>query len=120
MVILDRSLDPAAYDHGTGFAADLADGHDLLVEMIHHNLRLEADGVFLAFDVAAQFLPRPLLIELRVVLYFFNQAVKAFHRRVGAQHIEDETLLDRLLHRVAVEWAVLDLAFGIRGQRNAE
>jgi hypothetical protein len=116
--VAERSLPFVISDPSSAIriaTADLADGHHLLVEMIHHDLRFELDGVFLAFDVAAQFLARPFFIELRVVLYFFNQAVKAFHRRVGAQHIEDETLLDRLLHRVAVEWAVLDLAFGIRG-----
>ena len=49
-----------------------------------------------------------------------DQLVIAVNRRVGLEHIEDEALLDRLLHRVAVEGPVLDLALGIWRQRLAE
>ena len=57
---------------------------------------------------------RPLGVELRVVLDLLDQLVVAVHRRVVLEHVEDEALLDRLLHRVAVEGPVLHLAVGLR------
>ena len=82
----------------------------LLVEVIHHDLGLEPDRVVVALDVAAQLLLRLLGVELRVVLDRLDQPVVAVDRRVVLEHVEDEALLDRLLHRVAVERPVLDLA----------
>ncbi len=66
------------------------------------------------------FFCRLLGVELRVVLGLLDQLVVAVHRRVALEHIEDEAFLDRLLHRVAVEGPVLDLALGVGRQRLAE
>ena len=82
----------------------------LLVEVVDHDLGLEPDRVVVALDVAAQLLLRPLRVELRVVLDRLHQPVVALDRRVVLEHVEDEALLDRLLHRVAVEGPVLRLA----------
>ena len=90
------------------------------MEVVHHDLGLEADRVVVALDIAAQLLLRLLRVELRVVLGLLDQLVVAVHRRVGLEHVEDEALLDRLLHRVAVEGPVLDLALGIGRQRLAK
>ena len=108
--VLDRSLDAAGDDHRPRLAADLAEADDLVVEVVDHDLGLQPDGMVVALDVAAELLLRPLDVELRVAFDCLDEAVVALDRRVVAQHVEDEALLDRLLHRVAVEGAVLDRA----------
>ena len=107
--VLDRPLDAAGHDHRPRLAADLVQREHLLVEVVDHDLGLEPDGVVVALDVAAQLLLRPLGVELRVALDLLDQLVVALDRRVVLQHVQDEALLDGLLHRVAVERPVLDL-----------
>ena len=103
--ILDGPLDAAGDHHRPRLAADLVQRHHLLVEMVHHDLGLEPDGVVVALDILAQLLLRPLGVELRVALDLLDQLVVAVHGRVALEHVEDEALLDGLLHRVAVERA---------------
>ena len=104
--VLDRALDPGGDDHGPRLPADLAEADHLLMEMIDHDLGFEPDRMVVALDIMAQLLLRPLGVEFGVGLDRLDQAVIALDRGVTAQHIEDEALLDRLLHRVAVEGAV--------------
>ena len=118
--VLDGPLDAARHHHRPRLSADLARRQHLLVEVVHHDLGLEPDRVVVALDIPAQLLLRLLGVELRVVLDLLDQLVVAVHRRVGLEHVEDEALLDRLLHRVAVEGPVLDLALGVGRQRLAE
>ena len=108
--VLDGPLDAAGHHHRPRLAADLVQRHHLLVEVVDHDLGLEPDRVVVALDVAAQLLLRPLGVELRVALDRLDQLVVAVDRRVVLEHVEDEAFLDRLLHRVAVERPVLDLA----------
>ena len=108
-----RSM-PLRHDHRAGLAADLVQRQHLLVEVVDHDLGLEPDRVVVALDVAAQLLLRALGVELRVVLDRLHQLVVALDRRVVLEHVEDEALLDRLLHRVAVERPVLHRAVGLR------
>ena len=68
VVILDGALDAAGDHHRPRLAADLVLGQHLLVEVIDHDLGLEADRVVVALDVPAQLLLRPLGVELRVAL----------------------------------------------------
>ena len=68
----------------------------------------------MALDEAPQLLLRLLDIELRVVLYRLGEPVVAGHRRVVRQHVQDEALLDRLLHGVAVKGVMPDGAVGLR------
>ena len=110
MEVLDRAFDPVGDHHRPRLAADLVLGQHLLVEVVHHDLGLEADRVVVALDVAPQLLLRLVDVELRVVLDRFGELVVAHHRRVVRQHVQDEALLDRLLHGVAVEGAMLDRA----------
>src|SRR6266705_2255507 len=56
-------------------------------------------------------------VEFRIGLHSFHKLVIAVDRSVVLENIEDEAFLNRLLHRVAVEWFVLYLAFRIRWQR---
>ena len=110
VVVLDRPLDAAGDHHRPGLAADLLQAHHLLVEVVDHDLGLQPDRVVVALDVLAQLLLGPLGVELRVVFDRLDQLVVARDRRVALQHIQDEPLLDGLLHRVAVEGPVLGLA----------
>jgi hypothetical protein len=118
--VLDSPLDAAADDHRPRLSADLSGRHHLLVEVVDHDLGLEPDGVLVAFDIAAQFLLRIAGVELRVVRALLDQLVVAVHRRVGLEHVEDEALLDRLLHGVAVERPMPDPACGVGRQRLTE
>ena len=65
-------------------------------------------------DEAPQLLLRLLDVELRVVLHRLGKPVVAGHRRVVRQHVQDEPLLDCLLHGVAVEGVVPDRAAWLR------
>ena len=114
VVVLDGPLDAAGDHHGPRLPADLLQRQDLLVEVVDHDLGLEPDGVVVALDVAAQLLRSPLGVELGVALHLLDQPVVALHRRVVPQHVQDEALLDRLLHGVAVEGTVLDGAVRLR------
>ena len=69
----------------------------------------------LLLDVAPQLFGRALGVEFRVGLDRLDEPVVAVDRRVVAQHVQDETFLDRLLHRVAVERPVLDLVAFVNG-----
>ena len=106
---------------GPRLPADLLQAGHLLVEVVHHDLGLEADGLVVVLDVAPQLLPGPLGVELRVALHRLDQLVVAVHRRVVRQHVDDEALLDRLLHGVGVEGHVPDLlAFGNGGAEDLQ
>ena len=87
---------------------------DLLVEVVDHDLGLQPDGVLVALDVVAQLLAGALGVELRIGLDGLDQLVVAGDRGVVAQDVEDEALLDGLLHGVAVEGQVADRAVGLR------
>ena len=115
--VLDRALDPGGDHHRPRFSADLVLRQNLLVEVVHHDLGLEADRVVVTLDIAAQLLLRLVDVELRVVLDRLGELVVARHRRVVREHVQDEAFLDRLLHGVAVEGAVPDRAVGLRVRR---
>ena len=112
--ILDGPLDTVSDDHGPGLTTDLAVADYLGVEVVHHDLGLFADGVLVGFHIAAQLFLGFLGVEERIILNSLGQAVIALHWGIVLQHIEDETLLDCLLHRVAVERVVLHRAVGLR------
>ena len=112
--VLDRAFDAAGHHHGAGLAADSVPDQHLVVEMVHHDLRLEADGVVVPFHEAPQLALCLLGVKLRVVLNRLGQPVVAGHRRVVGQNVHDEPLLDGLLHRVAVERTVLHGAVRLR------
>ncbi len=112
--VLDRALDAAGHHHCARLAADQVPRQHLFVEVVDHDLGLEPDGVVVAFDVATQLLLRPPGVELRVALDLPDELVVAVDWRVVLEHVQDEALLDRLLHRVAVERPVLHRAVGLR------
>ena len=113
--ILDRPLDAAGHHHRPRLTADLVLADHLFQEVIHHDLGLVADGLAMALHIAAQFLARLLHVELRVAFDGLGKPVIAFHRRVVLEHVEDEALLNRLLHGVAVKRAVLHLVARLVG-----
>ena len=69
-------------NHGPRFTADLALRKHLLMEVIHHDFGLEANGVIMAFNEAPEFLPGLVRVELRVVFDGFGELVVARYRRV--------------------------------------
>ena len=117
MKILDRPFDAACNYHGTRLPPYFVGGQHLLVKVIHHNLALEPDGVVVTFDVPMQFLFCFFGIEFRIILNLLDQFVVALDGGVALEHIKDKPLIDRLLHGVAVEGAVLHLAFNVGRQR---
>ena len=119
VVVLDFPLDAAGHHHRSRLPADLAERQHLLVKVVHHDLGLQPDGVLVPLDVAAKFLPRLLGVELRVALHRLGKLVVTAHWRVVCEHIENKTLLDRLLHGVAVERQMFHLAIQL-GRRSAE
>ncbi len=68
MKVLNRPLDAVADHHGPGLAANLVERHHLLVEMVHHDSRLQPDGVVVALDILPQLLLRLPGVELGVAL----------------------------------------------------
>ena len=63
--------------HGPRLTADLVEGQHLLMEVVDHDLRLGADGVFMGLHIATE-LPLGLLgVELRVVLHDLSKPVIA-------------------------------------------
>ena len=112
--VLDRARDSVGDHHRPGFPADLALPQHLIVEVVDHDFRLQADRVITAFDEPPQLLLGLFDIELRVVLHRLGQLVVALHGGVMGEHVQDEPLLNRLLHGVTVEGEVLDRAVGLR------
>ena len=101
--VLDGPLNAVGDHHGPRLAVDLALGDHLFMEVIHHDFRLVADGVLVPFHVAPQLLPGLVGVELRVVRHGLGQPVVAVDRCVVLEHVQDEPLLDGLLHAVDVK-----------------
>ena len=110
-----RALDTAGDDHRPGLAADLVQRQHVVVEVVDHDLGLEPDRVVVVLDVAAELLVGLARVELGVAFDRLDELVVAVDRRVVGEHVQDEALLDRLLHRVAVERPVLGLAVRLVG-----
>ena len=108
-IILDCPLDPAGDHHGPRLTANFPLANHLFVKVIDHDFGFEPDGIFVGFDIPAQFLLRSAGIELRITLDLLDQLVIAHDRRVVLQYIQDKSFLDGLFHGVAMEWAVFDL-----------
>ena len=110
VIVIDGALDADGADHAAGAAAD-AVGHRL-VEVLHHDTRLLLHRLRPALHEAAQ-LPYGLsALKFGVVSHLFADQVIAAVGGVTTKHVEDEALLDGLLHRVDVEGAMARLAIG--------
>ena len=121
VIVFDGAGDVARHDHGAGFAADLASGDHLIVKMFDDDTGLDADGNAVAFYKTAKSFLSALLVEERIVFNGLHQLVKAVIRGVVGQHIEDESLLNGLFHRVDVERAVFDFVpLQIRSSENLQ
>src|SRR5207247_7899880 len=108
--VLDRPLDTARDHHRPRLAPKLAKPDHLFVEVIDHDLGFEPDRVLVALNVPPELFPRPFHVELGVPRDRLDELVVALYRRVVVEHVQDEALLDRLLHGVAVKRSMLDLA----------
>ena len=88
MVVQDGSLNPAGHHHGPRLAAYLALGDHLLVEVVHHDLGLEPNGVLVPLHKAAQLLLRLLDVKFRIVFDGLDELIVALDRCVVGQHIQ--------------------------------
>ena len=88
-------------DHRLGAAADLM--RDQLGEVLHADGDLLADGVLVEFDEGPEEMLRLPLVVPGVVFDLLLQAPVRLVGGVGAEHVENEPLLDRLAHAVEVE-----------------
>ena len=88
-------------------STDLLESDHLIAEVVDHDLGLEPDRVIIALDVVAKLLGGTPGIELGIGLDRLHELVVAIYRHVALENIEDETFVDGLLHRVAVERNVL-------------
>ena len=100
IVVFDTSRDIGGDHHCSRFSADLLLGNDLLVEMFHHHGSLLCNNVRIALDKSTQFLLRTLLIKHRVILDRLHDLIPAVNGRIIAQHIQNESFLNRLLHGI--------------------
>ena len=114
VVVFDGAVHAVGDHHGAGLAVDLAGPEYRLVEVVHHDLGFAGDRVPVPFDVPAQPALGAFGVELRVVVNRFHESEVTVDGGVAAQHVEDEALLDGLLHRVRVERQVLDGAIWLR------
>ncbi len=110
MEILDGTLDTAGNDHGPCLPSYLVKGYYLFVEMVHHDLGLEVDGIIMALNIPAELFLRSLGIKLGIFLHGLNEFVVAVHWCVITEHIQDEAFLYGLFHSVAVEGTVFYLS----------
>ena len=114
-------------DHRLGPPADLAG--DLCGEVLHADGDLLADGVRVQLDERLQQVLGLAPVVARVVLDLLQQPPVGLVGRVAPEHVEDEPLLDRLAHGVAVERLELPVGplaaeqlqgLGLRGGREGE
>ena len=70
--------------------------------------------MLVSLDVAPELLAGLPDIELRIALHRLGELVVALDRHVVLEHVQDEPLLDRLLHAVVVERKMPDRAVALR------
>ena len=76
--------------------------------MVNHDLSLLVNGILVVLNILAQLRRRPTSVKFRIIFYRLHQLVVTINRRVMLQHINDETFINRLLHRVRMKRHVLD------------
>ena len=108
IIVLYTPGNTGGYYHCAGLTADFPLGNDLFMEMLHHHGSLFPDGIAIALHKAAKFFLRTLLIKHRIIFNCFHQFVEAVDRGIVLKHIQNKALLNCLLHRIHVEWPVLD------------
>src|SRR5207249_1578054 len=95
--------------HRPRLTADLVKTDHLLMKVIDHDLGLLTDRMLVAFDVATKLLSGLLDVKLRITWNCLHQTIIAIDWRVILQHVDDEALFNRLLHRIAMEWSMFRL-----------
>ena len=101
--VADGAFDIARHHHGLGFALQLLGLPYAGREVIDHDLGLHLNGPWAGFYKCFELLLGLGGIEQRVVLHRLLYLVVALVRGVLFQHVEDELLLDGLLHGIQVE-----------------
>ena len=113
-LVAHRGLTGVGHDHGLGVAVE--QGGDVGAEVLDDDGDLLTDVVRVQFDPLHHRLHRLGLVDrLRVVvLSAVDQPECRPVGRVVLEHVEDEALLNGLLHRVQVERDLVDLVPGLR------
>ena len=105
VVVAYGAFDVLGNDHGLRLSFEFARAHNLGVEVVEHHLGLGLDSVRFALNhLAQQFLCAGLVV-FRVLVGVLHHLVETVVGGVVCDHIEDETLLYGLAHRVEVERA---------------
>ena len=109
IIVFHTARNARCYNHRPGLSSNFAFSNYLFVEMLHHHSSLFRNSIFAAFNETAKFFLRPLFVKHWVVLDSFHQLIKTVNGCVILKHIQNKTFLDCLLHRVDMEWPVLDV-----------
>ncbi len=96
--VTNRRFNIARYHHSLGLPLELLWPHDLLQEVADHDIRFDPDGFFMSFHIGPQLLLSLGAVKQRVISDRFLDLVVALVGGVIGQDVEDETLLDSLLH----------------------
>ena len=88
MEVLDRALEPVVVRNiARAYAIDLLLGQHLLVEVVDHDLGLEADRVVVPLDIAPELLAGLPDVELTVVLHRLGELARPkSHCPIGRYH----------------------------------
>ena len=118
-VVVDGPVHPVGHDHGPGLAAHQPGAEDGFVEVVNHDLGLGTDRVLVALDIVPETPLGPPGVELGVVVDLLDEVEVALDAAIVLEDVQDEPLLDGLLHRVDVEGEVLHRPVGL-GRRLSE
>src|SRR5581483_6895649 len=86
----------------------------MVMEVVDYDLSLQTDRMVVTLDVLTKFLPGFTNVELRVARDRLDQLVIAADWRIRTQHVKNKSFLNRLLHRVTMEWWVKHSSIGLR------
>ena len=97
-MVVDGAVNAVRDHHGASLPVDLARPENRLVEVVHDDLGLPADGVLVPFHVTAESALGAIGVKLRVVVNRLDEAEVAVDGGVAAQHVQNEPFLDGLFH----------------------
>ena len=112
LLVAHRFQARSGHDHRLGPAADLVPRDRL--EVLDHHLGLLRDIVRMQPHETRERPCSPLALYVGIVLAGLEQLEVRSIRGVVLQHVEDELLLDRLTHSVAVHWPPVAAEHGER------
>ena len=107
--VVYRSHYAAGHDHRSRLTPDLLQCNHLVKKVVDNDFGLLLNRSLIAFDISSQPLCRTPGIKFRIARNRLDEAIVTSNWCIRLQHIENEPLFDRLLHRVCMERAMLSL-----------